>query len=94
MVIREIPPHLISFIESKQFWVLRRKRDNFALNISFSPDGLKWTANKLGRALMFKRAFVSKGRIEGDLSLSRDVYVEVFKPRNHETEAAQVAEFT
>jgi len=43
---------------------------------------------------MYKRAFVVKGKLRGDLTPSSDVYVERFTPKNHSTEAAQVAEFT
>lgn len=76
--------------------VLRRKSDNVALNVSYSEYGLKWTANKLGRALMFHRAFISNGRIIGSqrgLDPSALVYTEHFVPRNHQTEEAQAAEF-
>lgn len=94
MVIREISPELIDHIRRQNLWVLRRKKDGYALNVSYSVYGLQWTCNKLGRALMYRRAFISKGRLIGDLAPSKDVYVEVFVPRNHDTEAAQVAEFT
>lgn len=51
---------------------------------------------------MYKRAFVSNGKIvfpkdvngNIDTSLSNDVYVEQFVPRNHSTEFAQSAEYT
>lgn len=94
MVIREIPPNLISYISSQNLWVLRRKSDGFALNVSYSPEGLKWTANKLGRALAYKRAFIKSGKITGDLEPSKAVYIEKFVPRNQPTEQAQVVEFT
>lgn len=96
-VVKTIPAHVISYIAQHDLVVLRRKRDNVALNVSFTVQGLKWTCNKLGRALMFRRAFVSQGRIvpapNTKLELATDVYVEKFIPRNHETEEAQVAEY-
>lgn len=101
MIIRAIPPHLVQQIADKHFKVLRRKKDNVALNVSYTEYGLKWTANKLGRALMYDKAFITRGRVvpaRGGASstpkISLDVYVEHFVPRNHDTEAAQVAEFT
>ena len=98
MIIREISPEIRQLIADKHMFVLRRKRDNVALNVSYSRDGLKWTSNKLGRCLMFKRAFVRNGRIEpvGDYGAQEatDVYTERFVPSNHDTESAQVAEYT
>lgn len=43
---------------------------------------------------MHKRAFISGGKIKGDLTPSKDVYYEHFVPRNQPTEKAQVVEFT
>lgn len=69
-----------TFVYGKNLKVLRRKKDGMALNVSYTPEGLIWTSNKLGRALFYRRAFVSQGRIVGDLRASDDVYVERFKP--------------
>ena len=52
--------------------------------MSYTVDGLKWTTNKMGKALFFKDGIISKGRITGnDLSMSDDVYVEPFHPIEH-----------
>lgn len=102
MTIREISPSLIKYIASNDLKVLRRKKDDVALNVSYTISGLKYTANKLGRAIMYKRAFISNGVItfpktldgKVDDSLSPNIYVEHFVPRNHSTEFAQEAEYT
>lgn len=41
MTIREISPSLIKYIESNNLVVLRRKKDNVALNSAYTIDGLK-----------------------------------------------------
>ena len=69
-----------TFVYGKNLVVLRRKKDRMALNVSYSLEGLHWTCNKLGRALFFKRAFVSLRKIIGDLAPSEEVYVERFNP--------------
>lgn len=69
-----------TYIHGKNLMVLRRKSDKMALNVSYTEDGLKWTANKLGRALFYKRAFISQGKFIGDLTPSNNVYVERFYP--------------
>jgi len=71
---------IASYVRDR-FWVLRRKKDNSPLNVSYTIDGLKWTSNKLGKALFFKDAYISKGKIVGeDLEMSDEVYVELFDP--------------
>jgi len=97
MVIREIDKGISQFIADKNLKVLRRKKDNVAINVSYSQRGLEWTSNKLGRCVMYKRAFIRNGKIScsgNDCLISPDVYVEHFVPRNHTTEAAQTAEYT
>ena len=59
-----------------------------ALNVSYSENGLKWTANKLGKLLYFENAFLVQkdGRpsFQGkDLKRSKQVIVEEFVPRDH-----------
>jgi hypothetical protein len=35
-----IEQELIDYIASQKLWVLRRKKDGFALGVSYSPSGL------------------------------------------------------
>lgn len=60
--------------------VLREKRTHKPLNVAFTEDGLKWTTNKLGKALYYKKAIISNGVIRGDLRPSDKVYIEDFVP--------------
>lgn len=90
---RAIPVWLIDRIASTEVYVLRRK-DGTALNVSYSEDGLKWTANKWKESLYYKRAYISSGKIKGDLTKSPDVYVEKFIPINHSDPFKQAAEST
>lgn len=65
-----------------------------ALNVSYSIEGLKWTTNKVGKLIYFKNAFLHTGRWVGDLTPSSFVYAEIFDPKDHASDAAQVAEYT
>lgn len=85
---------LTKLISDRCIFVLRRRRDNVALNVSYSEDGLKMTTNKVGKLLYYKKAFLTSGKKVGDLSPANDVYVEKFEPRNHASAAAQIAEYT
>lgn len=91
---KPIEKSILSFIRDRKLYVLRDKRTHTALNVSYSEDGLRWTTNKVGRLLYFKKAYLTSGRMVGDLSPSEEVYVEKFVPRNHERTASQVAEYT
>lgn len=100
MVIREIQPWVKDYVTKNKLRVLRRKKDGVALNVSYTDFGLSWTANKSGRLLMYKRAFVVKGKFiglrdkEGNLIKDDSVYCEDFIPTDKKTEYAQVAECT
>lgn len=79
---RAIPVWLIDRIAASDLVVLRHK-DGTALNVSYSEDGLRWTANKWMQSLYYKNAYISNGRIRGsNLEKSPDVYVEKFVPIN------------
>lgn len=69
-----------TFVYGKNLMVLRRKKDKVALNVSYTEVGLKFTCNKNGKLLYFKKAFMKNGKFEGDLVKSDDVYVERFFP--------------
>ena len=86
---------LVQFITDKHYWVLRRKKDNCPLNVSYTVEGLMWTTNKLGRSLFFKDTMVSMGKIlpkHGKYVESDEVYYEKFAPRTHANYATQTAE--
>jgi hypothetical protein len=88
---------LAQYLTNKQFVVLRRKKDGMPLNVSYTEDGLKWTSNKLGRSLYYKKAKIQFGKIvhygeEHDTSISPDVYVELFVPKEHKRTDMQTAE--
>ena len=69
--------HIINTIERNKMVVLRDK-NGVALNASFSEEGLRWTTNKNGKKLFFK-----KGN-----------YVEPFKPRISKDRFQTMAEMT
>lgn len=87
---------LAKYLTDKQFVVLRRKKDGMPLNVSYTEDGLKWTSNKLGRALYYKKAQIRFGKIvhygEYSNEMSPDVYVELFVPKEHKRADMQTAE--
>lgn len=65
---------------------MRRKKDLLPLNVSYTVDGLKWTANKMGKSLFYKNARVFKGRIiseDGPLVENPDVFYEPFDAIDH-----------
>lgn len=64
----------------ENMYVLRDKKTRKPLNIAMTVDGLKYTANKMGKALYFKNAFFRNGNIEGDLAPSDRVVIEKFQP--------------
>jgi len=60
--------------------------------VSYTVEGLKWSTNKLGKALFFKKAIITNGKIVGDLSPSPEVYYELFDPIEHYNLTLQRAE--
>ena len=82
-------PEELNFTEKQlityDFYVLREKKTDKALNISSTIDGLKWTSNKTQRSMYYNDAIfkIINGKISlvGDFKLSNQVYVEKFYPR-------------
>lgn len=88
-------PQIVRYITDRHYWVLRRKKDDCPLNVSYTVEGLMWTTNKLGKSLFFKNAIVSMGKIvprHGKYVESDEVYYEKFEPKTHASYAMQTAE--
>lgn len=90
---RALPVWLVERVTKSNLYVLRHI-DGTALNVSYTEDGLKWTCNRKGKALYFKNAFITKGKLVGDTTPATDVYVEKFVPVNHSAYFKQMAEST
>lgn len=91
-----IEPRIRDLVVSGNFYVLRRKKTGEPLNVSYSKQGLKWTADKNRNLLYFRSAQLRhKKDIEGNwmpyfwkygsegLEKSNDIIVEQFVPRDH-----------
>lgn len=82
---RKIEPGIAKFIADNNLVVLRSTDTNEALNVSYSKEGLYWTANKTGRLIYFQNAFLKFGHgtpyFSGNTVKSPKVYVEKFVPR-------------
>ena len=52
-------------------WVLRDSKTGMALNVSFTIEGLYWTANENGKLLMFENATLLR-IVDVEKSLKRD----------------------
>jgi hypothetical protein len=91
-----IEPRIRELVKSGNFYVIRRKKNNEPLNVSYSKFGLRWTTDRERNLLYFKRAQLRhKKDIEGNmipyfwkygvdgLEKSNDIYVEQFIPRDH-----------
>lgn len=81
----KIQPGIAKFIADNNLVVLRSTDTNEALNVSYSKEGLYWTANKTGKLLFFEKAFLKFANgtpyFSGTLTKSNKVYVEKFVPR-------------
>ncbi len=85
-------------------YVLRKKGNNAAINVSYSPEGLMWTSNSSGQLIACKNASVkvdmdSKNdtgytsyTINGDTRLNGQFYIELFKPRTFKATALNTKE--
>lgn len=82
------------------FKVLRQKKDDKPLNVSFTTQGLKWTQNKTGRFVYFdkspnfniKPSNAESGDIltfEGKNKIDRRLYIEDYVPKNHSNSTIQ-----
>lgn len=91
-----IEPQIRERIEGRGLYVLRRKGSKEALNVSYSPFGLRWTTDRNRRLLYFKNAELRHKRdIVGNLipyfhkfgkdglEKSSSVYVEEYVPIDH-----------
>lgn len=93
--------NISDLIISGSFWVLRDKVTGMALNSSFTKEGLKWSTDRLGRLIYYPKARLVVDKIDGqqvveirgDLTPSKRVYMELFKPKSQPSARAQVAEF-
>lgn len=95
MKLNKIEPRIRQFIFDRDLYVLRRKSDGMALNVSYSADGLRWTADKNCRLLFFQNARLEtrsqdnkvipyfKGLSKNGLERSNHVFVEKFDPTDH-----------
>lgn len=66
---------------------MRDKRTGRILGLSYSVDGLKWTANKSGRLLYFNGAVLKPTdngvQVVGDTSPSEKVVIEPYTRKSH-----------
>lgn len=100
---RKIEPWIRSFVSDRDLVVLRQTKDNKALNVSYSEDGLKWTTDTYGNLIYYDNARLRHKQlnkdswlpyIEGDTTqMSSKVYVEKFRPIDHSKVYLQIAEF-
>jgi len=67
-------------IVNDSFLVMRQKSNKKPLGVAMTEDGLKFTCNKIGKALYYKNAFFSNGKLRGNLNTSNDMYIEKFNP--------------
>lgn len=67
-------------IIENSFVIMRDKKSNKPLGVAMTEDGLKYTCNKTGKALYFKKAFFSNGQLKGNLDKNNNIYIEKFTP--------------
>ena len=98
-VLNPMEEWIVRFITDSNMYVMRRKRDNAALNCSYSDAGLQWTMDPYSRnprkLLYFKNAELRHYKVNGiwspyffplsqdGLDLNPDVVIEKFIPTNH-----------
>jgi hypothetical protein len=69
-----------SRIIENNFVIMRLKGSNKPLGVAMTEDGLQFICNKTGKALYYKNAFFSNGKLRGDLSKNHKIYIEKFTP--------------
>lgn len=93
--IRPIEPWIRKYIEDANLVVLRDKRNNKPLNVSYTEEGLRWTCNKDAKLLFYKNAYLRhrdigekiwQPYIVGDTKRNPHVVVEKFVPKDHRRE--------
>ena len=81
---------MITYLEQKNLFVLREKVSGKALNVSYSPAGLKYTMNPFGKYVYFKNAWTeintNKNKLvfRGNLKVNSNLVIEKFVPRQFE----------
>lgn len=77
---------MLNEICEERMVVLRERKTNKPLNVAYTEEGLKWTANKTGRAIYFRSALFRDGEIIGkDMRKNPQFYVEKFTPNLSDT---------
>lgn len=98
---QKIDKGMRALIASQDMWILRSKSGK-GLGVSYSEEGLKLTANKGGKLLYYRDAYLRHKKddsgqwipyLDGDLTPSDKVYVEKFVPKDHKRKDFQIAEF-
>lgn len=101
----EIDVNIQNFIASRNLFVLRDKKTDNALHVSYTEDGLQYATHpNTGRLVYFRnanfaRVYDKQGNIlrvdiVGDKRMNPNVYVEQFVPKNHANLRSRVAEYT
>ena len=77
---------MIDYLKGYNLKVLRDKKDNTAINVSYTEAGLRWTTNKGGKLIYFKspKKFISTdyATVIG-AEINSDIITEPFIPYNH-----------
>lgn len=85
-------------------YVIRKKSNNEAVNVSYSPDGLMWTTNTSGQLLACKNASIkvdlsssndygyTNYTVTGDTRFNNNYYIEPFKFRHFKNKGLQSKE--
>lgn len=101
MNVQQIDPRAVEMIEKMNLYCLRDVRSNKLLDVSYTPDGFKYTTNDFGRLIYFTKARLQLVMVKdkkyllpkGNLSISPNVIVEKFVPINHRHPKLQIAEY-
>ena len=77
-------------------YVLREKKSKKALGLSYTEEGLKLTANKVGRLLYYKSAVLNNNNgkisVSNNIEKNPNVIIEKFKPLKFESKHLQKCE--
>jgi hypothetical protein len=77
-------------------YVLRDKKTNKPLYLSYTIEGLKWATNSRGKLLYFKDAHLEKRNNKvifvGNLQQSSDVYIAIYSRYPHKQEYLRIIE--
>jgi hypothetical protein len=89
---RQIADEAINFIGSYTLYVLRDS-SGVALNVSYSPEGLQWSAGNDGKMLSVQSGYISRGT-KVILDPTPKGVIELFRPKNRKWKKAQMAELS